>query len=154
MKQVRRSIGLAITVIAMACVMTVGGPTVSQAAGTDVTSMGKHLLETVRGFQAIYKIAILPDAKESGVQLYDHKQFVHTAAMQIQGFNLGYVELNPSSDVYRAKSEAEVKILNQMARKLNHEITMFRDGNQVKGLAGDYDNEKGLLGAYVIRIQE
>lgn len=154
-------------------------------AGTDVTSMTKYILETVKAFRTVYAKGVTKKAKEGGMKtdegwrqdahaLMLPAQFVKAAATQIKGYELGLIGNQPIYKSNLPKSEAEKNALQSIMASRNSEVVVFRDGNKVVGLMGDFavaqscvdchnahprspkkDYKMGdLMGALVVRIND
>ncbi len=142
---------IGIRIVAVVVVMLVVGMAApsGRAAGTSTTVMVKHILETVRAFRTIYAKAIVNKAKGGGMRPLENwrreqhalmlpAQFVKAAATQIKGYDLGLVSLDPIYKSNLPRTAGEINALKAILASRNTDVVVFEEGNQVKGMMGDF----------------
>lgn len=150
MRKVRgEKVGVVLIVITIIFAVGLATPWGSRAAGTDVTSMTKYILETVKAFRTVYAKGIVKKAKAGGMNPNEDwrkdshgimlpAQFVKAGASQIKGYELGLIGLEPIYKSNLPKSNAEVNALEQITSNRNTDVVVFREGKQIIGVMGDF----------------
>ena len=155
-----------------------------QAADVSKDDVAKYLLATVKAFRSVYVKGVIEQAKKGGVKPKedwtkdDHAimlpaQFVKAAGAELKDFELSLIGLTPIYKSNLPKTQAETDALKKMLADPSKSVMTFADGNQFKGLAGDFavvqgcadchnshpsspkkDFKKGdLMGAIVVRLK-
>lgn len=149
----------------------------------------KYLLATVKAFRTVYVEDVMGHVKKAGIEPKEdwnenpHAimlpfQFVKTAAIAIKGetknVEVGLISLTPIYTSNFPKTQAEVDALNKMTANPKETVLIFGDGDQFKGIVGDFaigqecadchnhhpkspkrDFKKGdLMGAIVVRLKK
>jgi hypothetical protein len=65
-------------------------------------------------------------------------QFVKAAGAELKDFELGLIGLTPIYKANLPKTDAETEALKKLVSNPKEQTLTFMDGNQFKGLAGDY----------------
>ncbi len=150
MRKVRgKKVGIVIATVTIMLAVGLATPWGSRAAGTDVTSMTKYILETVKAFRTVYAKGIVKKAKAGGMNpnedwrkdshaLMLPAQFVKAGASQIKGYELGLIGLDPIYKSNLPKSEGEANALNQITSSRNTDVVVFREGKKIIGVMGDF----------------
>ena len=157
---------------------------IGHTAETPNDRMVRYLLLTVHAFREVYVESVLKPLAEIGVEPKEHAQddphgvllpfqFVKLAGAMIKDFDIGLISLTPIYASNFPKTRAEVEALQTLATEPRGKILTFADGNQYKGVMGDFaieqlcadchnahanshktDFKKGdLMGAVVIRLK-
>ncbi len=174
---------IAVGAVAVCMSMGVLG-SLGQAADVSQEVVAKYILATVKAFRTVYVKNVIEQAKKGGIKPKeewtkdDHAimlpaQFVKAAGAELKDFELGLIGLTPIYKSNLPKTKAETEALKQMMADPSKTVLTFADGNQFKGLAGDFaivqgcadchnshpsspkkDFKKGdLMGAIVVRLK-
>jgi len=149
----------------------------------------QYLLAAIKAFRTVYVRDVIEHLTEAGVQpkehwIKDHHaimlpfSFVKVAGLVAQGevndLEMGIISLTPIYSSNFPQTQAEVNALKTLVNHPNQGILTFQDGDQFKGIAGDFgfsqvcidchnhhpsspknDFKKGdLMGAIIIRLRD
>ena len=160
-----------------------------QADSISKKDAAKYLLAAIKAFRTVYVRDVIEHVKDVGVQPKEQWirdphaimlpfQFVKVVGVvtqsEVNNLEMGLISLTPIYSSNFPQTQAEVNALKTMVSNPNQKIVTFHDGDQFKGMAGDFafsqvcidchnqhprspkkDFKKGdLMGAIIIRLRE